>query len=149
MEMGLSVILPKTQVPFIHLFMYLFLKIIIYLVVDPSSFEVNSNIVIPNADQENNGSAGQAVSLTDSDWNLIHNWFQTDLSCTMPDCREQGIYTGYCLDCNHMLLCIPHARMCSMNQYHCLRCQQPLIWSQLAAIISDRNQTAEPTQETP
>ena len=75
---------------------------------EPNSFEGNSNIVIPDANQGNNGAAGQAASMTASDWNLIQNWFQTDLACTMPDCREPGIYSGYCLYCNHMLLCIPH-----------------------------------------
>ena len=75
---------------------------------EPNSFEGNSNIVIPDANQGNNGAAGQAASMTASDWNLIQNWFQTDLACTMPDCREPGIYSGYCLYCNHMLLCITH-----------------------------------------
>ena len=118
---------------------------------DPSSSEVN--IMVPDANQGNeyntgDGVVGQAVEMSNSDWILIQNWFETDLSCTMPNCREMGIYNGRCHHCNHILLCIQHARMCSMNQYHCLRCQQPLIWSQLTAIISDRISTDEPTQKT-
>ena len=109
--------------------------------------------MVPDANQENeyntgDGAVGQAVEMRNSDWNLIENWFQTDLSCTMPNCREPGLFNGDCPQCNHLLLCIRHARMCSMNQYQCLGCQQPLIWSQLTAIVSDRNSTDEPTQET-
>ena len=83
--------------------------------------------------------------MTAVDWNLMQNWFSTDLSCTVINCRQPGIYAGRCHFCDTQLYCFLHFRLTMDNQGNCFMCNSPLLWFQMTPIVS--HQRPEPAQE--